>query len=345
MKTKILIIAVLSVIVAACSSDDKVIDNSIKQTKYLISVSEPSPVIKLIDGSAILNEDVYNSANQGKILGGNVTQITEFRNMLYLLMPEIMKIKVIDAVSFVEISELDFSKDNLIPSAICFANATDAYVAHANSDKISLVDIYNMKIVKTITVGKNPSAIAVSGNQLLTCDYGSNSVSIVDTRTNLKISNITVPSKPKYISITPDGLDAVVISIGDGKEANATAAKSNAQVSFIDINGKRLSASLNIGNSAYKAENQIPCGMAISNKYWAFIPTQEALFRINTRTRTIVAFVGKYIYDDIIYNYRNGDVCAFSNENSNGIIAKIDAISGKVSDKFTTKPVLAIYPY
>ena len=63
-------------------------------------------------------------------------------------------------------------------------------------------------MIRTITVGTNPSGVAVSpdGARVYVSNYGSNSVSVLDpAAANPLVTSIAVDSQPFGLAISPDG--------------------------------------------------------------------------------------------------------------------------------------------
>ena len=77
------------------------------------------------------------------------------------------------------------------------------YVANYKGKNVSVIDGTSYNILKTITVGKNPSSIAFNpnDNKVYVANSGDNTVSVIDG-TNYKIlKTITVGKNPSSISI------------------------------------------------------------------------------------------------------------------------------------------------
>jgi YVTN family beta-propeller protein len=61
-----------------------------------------------------------------------------------------------------------------------------AYVSNGKSDSVSVIDTLALRNIKTITVGKNPTGLAVNParNEVYVANTDSNNVSIINTEKN-----------------------------------------------------------------------------------------------------------------------------------------------------------------
>ena len=67
-----------------------------------------------------------------------------------------------------------------------------------------------------IKVGSSPSALALSGTRLYVANRGSGTVSVINTATNSVTNTITVGSQPSSVAVSPDGTRAYVANTGSG---------------------------------------------------------------------------------------------------------------------------------
>lgn len=109
--------------------------------------------------------------------------------------------------------------------SICQAKTTYAYVANNSVGTVSVVNISNNTVVKTITVGTFPYGVAVDqpGKFVYVTNSGSNSVSVISTATNAVVATIPVTS-PMDLALSPNGKVAYVSS-GSGLAVINTATK------------------------------------------------------------------------------------------------------------------------
>lgn len=313
---KLGLVFMLTLLFAACKQDEKVINSFDDENKVLMSVVEANGTsIKLADlfNNKIITEDVVDAANGFKI-SDTISKIISFREHIFLLSPSTYKIYVLNYNDFKMVDTVDFLDEMLEPTDICFANATDAYIAHGNSNKLTLLDLTNLKPALQITVGNHPIALAASGNQIYVANYTDNNVSVVDSRTNREEAKIQTGVGPKFVGIRSNGKECVVVAEGAGKNGTEPL-KSEAICTIIDVATRNILANTAIGFGTISALEAIPQSLAISDKDYAFIPTETNLLKINLRTRTSVSNVGKYKYSYIVNNsYRQEVVMIMEDE-------------------------------
>ncbi|MGA2297240.1 MAG: hypothetical protein ABSG15_06815 [FCB group bacterium] len=304
-------------LIQSCSNTEKVIDTTKDTWRILASVNAQSPSLMLIQfpDDTILSNDVYSANNSGQSLPGPVVKIAEFRGLLYLFIPSQYVIKVINKSTFKLVGTIDYTADKLVPTDICFANATDAYVAHGADTVVSLVDLTNYAVARKIKVGKHPVAIACSGNQIYVANQADNTVSVIDSRTHNQVALIPVQTAPTYVAMNSEGLQAIVISLGAGK-LDSTISKTAAQGTLIDITTRAVINTLDLNAGSTNAVDIIPYGIAVSKYDWAYIPSQICLLSYDARSGNRVNFIQSVAYNSIYYNYIRDELLVLQN-NSN----------------------------
>ncbi len=308
MRPKIaLFIAIMTLLaVTGCKQDEKVIDNSNLTATLIVARQGESSKISLVTYSGeIITEDLFFNAN-GRVLDGKVSKIVPYMGNTYLFLPDNRKIVVVSTSDFKEIATIDFAESGLRPENICFANATSAYVVNENSPVVCLVDITNFKLARRIECSADCSDIACSGTQIFVAHEAGDIVSVIDSRTNKVESVIQVAPHPALLDVSYDGKEAIAISLGNGK-LDPSETKTAATANFINVASKSITAKVEIGvNPSYKATEQYPKKLVVTPREYAFIATDKALLRINTRSKSKPSALNKNAYDaagfDIRYN-------------------------------------------
>ncbi|MFC2130246.1 YncE family protein [Bacteroidota bacterium] len=298
---KNLIVLAISIIILLSGCDDeKIVGDVIVNQKFLIAVESDSPKLILYDkNDGILSHDIYFEKN-GKTLPANISKITEYGGMLFLLMPSDYKIEVIDKETFVSKKTFDFTDDLLEPTDICFANATDAYVCHGNDSVLTLLDIYNLEPARVISVGKNPVSIACAGNQIFVTNQTDNTVSIVDSRTHTQEAVINVTTAPSLAAVSDDFEKALIISLGKGKLTDSQP-KTAAKATFIDVKTRKITSSNELGTLKTDPVQQYPVKLVITNNDWAYIQTKTLMLRLDAKRESGINTIYDKYYKDIIY--------------------------------------------
>jgi len=297
-----LLIAILFI---SCKQESNVIDNTDSSWDILIADNTQNPDLsayKLPDLS-IIKSEIMKSVN-AITLQGEISKITEFRNLLYIFFKTTQKVIVIDKYSYELVAELDFKSYDLEPTDITFLpNATTAYVSHGNSNQISLIDITVHQIIRQITVGKSPRAITSAGNQIFVANYDDNTVSIIDSRTNKQEAVISVYPRPTLLAISPNGENVIIVSKGFGKDADDIDVEpTDAVVSVLDIQNRAITKDIPLTYSNILANQVKPIGMVITRSDWIFITAENFVFRIDAKLFQRIDIVLRMNMNSIIYN-------------------------------------------
>jgi YVTN family beta-propeller protein len=339
-------VIVLFLLLVSCNQEEKLIDSTNDEWQLLVANNDGSPVLShyKMPALTLVSNDVYFD-NNGEKLVGDVTKIAEFMDVIYLFIPSKYRIETISAKTFKKLATIDFSAKSLVPSDICFPNATDAYICHGNDTLLTIWDMYFLKKKDTtISVGKHPVSIACSGNQIYTANQGDNTVSVIDSRSHMQEAVIPVAPYPTYIKSKNNGTEFIVLSLGSGK-IDLSENKTAAIASFIDINTRKVTATQEIGYGAYKSVNQIPQGFAVTNTDWGFIPTNEALLRLDTRSRNRVILVTKISATWIAFNNKFDEIIYLKKEGANCQIITADVVSGAAIGTFNLPlNITALHP-
>lgn len=341
MKNSLLLVLAALVLLVACSSEDKVINNYTDQSQA-IAIVKDSPDLKLIRISTgeLINSNLLNQSG----LSGPPSAVKSFRNMLYVLYPKDFKVFVYNIAAQKLEATIDFSTDKIEPYDICFANATDAYICHANSNIISLIDITVYKEAKKINVGKNPVSIACSGNQIITANSGDNTVSFVDTRTNSQIATANAGFAPYFVDVRTNGKEFVVVSLGDGKIIDGKT-KTASTIHFFDVLNKNNLGQFELATTNVKSIDFFPKSLSVSAKDWAFIPGDSAFLRVDFKSKTKASYIGKLRYNFTSYDIISARLFAVESINGKSTLKICDQSTGKlVSSIALPDNVAKVYP-
>ncbi len=299
---RLIYLAIISMLMISCSMEEKVVNVVEDDWKAIISIAGSNPTLQvrsMPDNKIVINDIFKEKLNT--TLSHPVARIREYRNNLYLFVPEEYKLYIIKKIDFSKIAVLDFSTEKIKPIDATFPNATDAYISFENSTFVTLLDITNFVIAKNVQTEQNPSGIACSGNQIFVANQLSSTVSIIDSRTKNQEALINVPSNPAFVSIVPNGFEAVVVSIGSGKVDGATD-KTNAIATYIDVKKREILAQVEIGINAIKATEQVPVGFVSTPYNWGFIATKSNLFRLDYKVRDKISSVSSKEFKYITYS-------------------------------------------
>jgi YVTN family beta-propeller protein len=162
------------------------------------------------------------------------------------------------------------------PNAVAITpDGSQAYVTNSESDTVSVIDTATNQVTANIIVGSRPEAVAIAVVQIggrsttsktsgtttsaattgstsgttttivaYVANYGSGTVSVIDTATNQVTATISVGIGPDGVAITPDGSQAYVVNNYDST------------VSVIDTATNQVTATISVGI--------VPYGVAIT---------------------------------------------------------------------------------
>ena len=112
-----------------------------------------------------------------------------------------------------------------------------AYVTNGKSNSVSVLDLLQLKNVKTIAVGASPTGIAANParNEIYVANAESNNISIIDAERNEVVGAIGVHRAPYFVSVSSDGKQAYVANSG------------SANVSVLDLAKRAVIATIRVG--------------------------------------------------------------------------------------------------
>ena len=103
------------------------------------------------------------------------------------------------------------------------ARATTAYVTNERDNTMSVIDLDQMKTVKTVPVGQRPRGITLArdGSEILICASDDDTIQIIDARTLLVVGDLPsgpdpetfvlhVSGNPLYVSNENDNMVTVI---------------------------------------------------------------------------------------------------------------------------------------
>ena len=163
-------------------------------------------------------------------------------------------------------------------------NGTYAYVANQGTNTVSVINTATGTVVKTITVGSQPSAVAINptAKRAYVANRASSTISVIDTSTNAVVgSAIRVGTSPQDVAVNTTGTPIVVV---------ANNGSSNVTVIEPANNNKATTISLGFGNSA-------PTAVALSDDGTRAYVTHRtmsgggAVSVINTSTKKVISTI------------------------------------------------------
>jgi YVTN family beta-propeller protein len=118
-----------------------------------------------------------------------------------------------------------------------------AYVTNGGSNTVTVIDVRNLRVDRTIAVGHDPDGVAASPsrNEVYVVNSGARgsngSISIINAQTNRVTASIPVQQRPRFIDLDPTGQRAYV-----------TNSASNS-ISVIDLQKRKQIAVIGVGET------------------------------------------------------------------------------------------------
>ena len=275
-----------------CSPTDTVI-NSFDETWTLATTSQRGLAFVSMPNGTQSSEFVWGD------FPNSFSNITVFRDRMYALNDWQTYILVLDATTTTVVDTL-FTTLYEYPNDIAFANATTAYVAMKRYNVLLVMDLTTGFSPRVIELPGKATSVACFGNQVCAVIPEKNIAVLIDTRTNEITKSLQTAASPFYVSADAANENFVVVCLGDGK-INASA-PSNPIMQFVRPEAASIIASVDISGRATNASMQRPRGLLVTANEEAFVPVQNGLIRVSTRTRSKASIVQFESYDGIYAN-------------------------------------------
>ncbi len=293
----------LAALLGACSADEPTITSYKESWRLLASARNETFSISMPNGETA-SQTVW-ADKTGTDYG--LTSITAFRDKLYLLHSVQPWIIVLDAFTMASLDTMNLGANGTVAD-IAFANATTAYVTLPAAGAIGVIDLTTGTLARIIDVGGSPQGIAATGNQIIATLPLLNQAVIVDSRTNVVEARIETSIAPWYAEA--DDLNNVfcIVALGSGKSSGSTEPPSAPMIDFILATTRQRVKTLEVSGRATNAAAQLPTGLVVTRNEFAFIPVQNGLVRVNTRTRNRTNVVQFEEFSGIAYNPSRAEI-------------------------------------
>ncbi len=297
----------------ACSPTENVYNNTDpgwsiiaatrEQPSQLSIVHEPDNVIKV--------SDAYQSANN-QSLPASVTRIAQFDTTLFLLMPDVKKIEVVSSTNYTHIATVSTAPHSV--RDICFANATTAYTANADSS-VSIIDMTVWQLIpsRDISLPAPATAITALGNRLCVICQSNNTAHIIATPTNSIEHSINTAPAPSFVgSDKAHGLFDIVC-LGAGK-ISGSETMSEAHLQCYSISKEYVVIDMTIPHTGLDAANVNPRSLLVDEVGFCYLGLNQEICLIDAANNTILGSIGTGAFSRISSNSRRNEVIFFDVE-------------------------------
>jgi len=337
---KKILIAVLAVMLAACSSE-KLIDESISNQKLIIaSFDGTNSHILSTDLNSSLTEsnDLYSQANANYITHFPITRLQVYLNYIFAFVPDENKIIIFNKNSFKYVAQIDFSSQKLRPLKLAFANATDAYLICENYNKLILVDIYYFKAAREIDLPASATDILALGNQVFIALPFANQIAVVDCRSHAIASSIAVDNRPYIFALTSEATNLIVLSAGAGKlNLDPLGTITGPSVTNVDLSSNSVNGTSPLTIPSFDITYKCPLQFAITNNDWGFIALDSMLLKMDARDITFAINLYNAQILSFSQNYLANYLFALERTDNGIIIEKLDPITGSLINSLQTQ--------
>ncbi len=329
---KILASIIFTLIFLISCSNEKLINEGSADKDFLATTYDGNAHIarfKFPSGAKV-SDDLYQQANQSYISKNEIKNLRTFLKYIFICIPDDYKVVVLDKNTFQQVAIIDFTENQLKPTDITFANATEGYLIFKDAPKVALLDIYYFKFVKFIDLDENASSISAIGNQIYVTVPKLNKVSVIDSRFHSTVADINVANVPYMVTPTNDGTKFVVINAGSGKiEGDASETLTKPSISIIDVATRQVIKNEEINPPKADLTSQLVHSLVVTNNDWAFLLTQDYLIKIDLLNPGFSLVVEnkqyKLLYENSVYN----QVFVSLVNETQSIIYQLDPITGK----------------
>jgi YVTN family beta-propeller protein len=328
-----------------CSPDDPLIDTNGVSWSSLI-VYDGANNLSVVDFPA-------KSTQTSVLLPNSVFQnpdlkIGYFRDKIYVLSPTSNVMYIVKDKSFIIEDTIDFTALQLQPNAITFANATTAYISFKNAPIIGVFDVTVNRMVSQVALESPAKDISSFENQVYAVCPKSNSVSIIDTRTNKIVEVIGTHDAPTFIGIDIDNKMVLVLCTGNGKTSDTLqnpTEKTRMKLAYISPATNSLVAQTDMIVTQANPDGAIPTSFAVTERYRAYITTNQGLVRVNTFSRSAAVRVSQIVYSTVQYNLRRGELTLLQHRTSGSTVTTAERLTGATLEThvFSNK-IRYIYP-
>lgn len=215
-KTALLLLLTISTF-AACSTNNS---NSEVEVSGILVLNEgnfgqSNASITLYNTETkVATQNKYENVN-GVPLGDVLQSVTEINDRLYLVINNSSKIIVADKESLKNIASIQL-EEGAAPRNIIQVDENKAYITNLYTHSVSVLNLSDNTITKSIAVGENPEGIAVVNNKAFVANSGfgnGNTVSVINVNTDEVEKTITVADNPISVVAQSNG-NVWVVCVG-----------------------------------------------------------------------------------------------------------------------------------
>lgn len=149
-----------------------------------------------------VQNDIFSKENDSRPLGDVAQSMTIQNDHAYIVVNNSNKIEIANAYTFKSEGVIE---GLLLPRYFVALNNSKGYVtewvSYGQAGRVSVLDLASRTVIKTISVGVMPENLILVNGKLYVTNSGGNSVSVINTNTDVVEQNISVTDSPKGLAL------------------------------------------------------------------------------------------------------------------------------------------------
>lgn len=282
----------------------------------------------------VINANLFLGKDSQRGIGGRVSRVRSFRPYVYVFLPELRRIEILEEATYRHVKTLDFTAQNRIPSDIVFVNATTCLIAFENDVVLSKLDTspddggaIKFVLAGDIPVGRHPVALEIRQsdspniNEVYCALRGDNQIAVISANganAFTVIARINVPTAPQYLNISVSEQDMIVVSAGGGRFDNLP--RTAPRVSRINLTSRLVTQQAPIVTTA-DSTTETAYGLAVTDQDFAYIPMSKALYQVDVQNVLRTQSTMDGTFRNVNYNPIRSEV----------LLAEVDSVGMGVS--------------
>jgi hypothetical protein len=328
----------------SCSKEEKILEGETPPRYFFVVFANEPAALQLVEAqsSKIIDPDAFYSANAKRL--DKITQIVEFRDLLYIFQSKSHKITIATRDSLKVIKELTWSDSEIMPSSIAFPNATTGFVSFADTSIIAVLDLTNFVVARYIKVEAPVTFLENADYYILGVSPANGTLIIIDSRTYSVITSKPIGDYPFSLGYNSFRNTVYTICMGNGK-IDTSVEKSPAKLVAITYPDFNISSQTELNIGSISSKTLIPSGLSVPGKYFGFISTLSGLLRFSL---TNPSQIQRYIageFTNIMYDYRKDQVLALSRSGDQTLLYVINPNDASIISKYTfNRRISLVFP-
>lgn len=214
MKNKILLFSI-SLLFFACEKAESPVPQVIENLDVVIlnegNFRSGNSSISLYGNTGVVTDKVFQSNNNGRPLGDVAHSMIQHNDKLYIVVNNSNKIEVVGIQDFKSVGSIQGLNS---PRYILPVGGNKAYVSDLYEDKINVIDLESLALLKQIETKGWTEEMVLVQNEAFVCQVDSNQVWVIDVNTDSVLTKINTGISPQ--SIVKDINDNVWVSCSGG---------------------------------------------------------------------------------------------------------------------------------